>query len=46
MLTGQPPQLLKNAQALAAIMREKGLLRKDVDIQALFDERTLARVLP
>ncbi|MDB6079101.1 MAG: ABC-type nitrate/sulfonate/bicarbonate transport system protein [Akkermansiaceae bacterium] len=46
MLMGKPPVLLKNAQTLAAVMREKGLLRKDVDIQALFDERTLARLLP
>lgn len=46
MLIGQPPLLLKNAQTLAAIMREKGLLAKDVDIHALFDERTLARILP
>jgi NitT/TauT family transport system substrate-binding protein len=46
MLMGDPPALLKNAQTLAALMREKGLLRKDVDIKALFDERTLARLLP
>ncbi|MEP6668123.1 MAG: ABC transporter substrate-binding protein [Chthoniobacter sp.] len=46
MLTGQPPLLLKNTQTLAAVMREKGLLRKDVDSKALFDESMLARVLP
>ena len=46
MLIGEPPALLKNAQTLAAVMREKGLLRKDVDIKALFDQRTLARLLP
>ena len=46
MLMGEPPALLKNAQTLAALMREKGLLRKDVDIKALFDERTLARLWP
>lgn len=46
MLVGQPPPLLKNAQALAAVMRGKGLLRKDVDPGALFDERTLARLWP
>jgi NitT/TauT family transport system substrate-binding protein len=46
MLMGQPPALLKNAQSLAAVMREKGLLRKDVDIKAMFDERALARILP
>jgi hypothetical protein len=28
------------------LMREKGLLRKDVDFKALFDDRTLARILP
>jgi NitT/TauT family transport system substrate-binding protein len=46
MLIGQPPSLLKNAQTMAAVMREKGLLRKDVDATALFDGRTLARLLP
>jgi NitT/TauT family transport system substrate-binding protein len=46
MLMGQPPALLKNAQTLAAVMREKGLLRKDVDLKSLFDGRTLARILP
>lgn len=46
MLIGPPPALLKNAQSLASIMREKGLLRKDVDVAALFDPRTLARILP
>ena len=46
MLTGKPPPLLKNAQNLAAIMREKGLLSRAVDATALFDERALTRVLP
>ena len=46
MLTGQPPPLLKNAQSLAAIMREKGLLTKAVDATALFDEKALNHLLP
>jgi NitT/TauT family transport system substrate-binding protein len=46
MLMGQTPALLKNAQTLATVMREKGLLRKDVDPQSLFNEATLARILP
>ena len=46
MLIGQPPMLLKNAQTLEAVMREKGLLRKAVDVQPLFDEGMLARILP
>lgn len=46
MVLGQPPAMLKSAQTLAAVMREKGLLRQDVDTAALFDGRTLARVLP
>jgi NitT/TauT family transport system substrate-binding protein len=46
MLMGQPPTLLKNAQRLAAVMREQGLLRKVVNVEALFNEKTLARFLP
>lgn len=46
MLTGDPPLLLKNAQALADVMREHGLLQKEVEIQSLFDERAINRVLP
>jgi NitT/TauT family transport system substrate-binding protein len=46
MLMGNPPALLKNAQRLAAVMREKGLLRKDVNFEALFDDRMLAPLLP
>lgn len=46
MLIGQPPTLLKNAQSLMAIMLEKGLLRKEVEVKALFEESTLVRLLP
>ena len=46
MLMGSPPALLKNAQALAAVMREQGLLSKDVNAQTLFDEQALKRVFP
>lgn len=46
MVIGQPPTLLKTAQTIAAMMREKSLLTKDVDIKGLFGERTVARVLP
>lgn len=45
-LTGQPPELLKTAEALAAVMREKGMLRPGVDPKALFDEQALLGVLP
>lgn len=46
MLIGQPPEMLKTTQKLAAVMREQGLLQKDVDIQSLFDESMLNRVFP
>jgi len=46
MLMGSPPALLKNAEALAAVMREEGLLTKDVNAQTLFDEQALKRVFP
>jgi len=46
MLMGSPPGLLKNAQALAIVMREHGLLAKDVNAQTLFDEQALQRVFP
>lgn len=45
-LMGHPPLLLKNAQTLADLMREHGLLQKEVEIQSLFDERAINRVLP
>ncbi len=46
MLIGPPPALLKNAQAMETMMREKGLLRKTVEVEALFDERALSALLP
>lgn len=46
MLMGQPPALLKNAQTLAAIMVEKKLLQKTVDVPSLFDKQALEQVIP
>ncbi len=46
LLVGQPPALLKTAQALSAVMREQSLLQKKVNPELLFDQNELTRVLP
>lgn len=46
MLTGRAPSLLGNARALADVMRQHGLLQRNVEVRSLFDEHAIDHALP